>query len=880
MYKTARQLLANTAIALLVAACGGGGGSGGGSDEGSVPVAPPEPPAPAPVPPPEQLFSISGTITAAPSQAVDWDNNDPTSSGRSNDTPDQAQPVPNPITLGGYVNQPETGAEGRSYLSGDLDDYFAVELLAGQSITMLVADFQQADADLYLYDTRGNILDFSIESGQVETLVIPRDGSYIVNAYAYDGATNYILAIGNQNVQASYSRQHFDIVPWQTVVKYRADADRLAIPASTGMTGRLGLAQRGGGPGRSRLMGLQRGAVAKLRGLARSGFGTAKGEQISDPQLLARWETLSAVKALRQDPLIEYAEPNYRVRALAVPDDEGYPFQWHYPLIDLPSAWDSTTGAPSVIVAVVDTGILSRHPDLRGQWVAGYDFVRDSGDAADGDGIDPDPEDPGAGQDPASNSFHGTHVSGTVAAAGDNRTGVAGVAYGARVMPLRALGADGGTSYDVDQAIRFAAGLANDSSTLPAQRADIINLSLGGAPFSQASQELLRQVRSAGVMVVAAAGNEGSSLPSYPASYDGVISVAAVDAQRRRTSYSNTGPAIDLAAPGGDNGVDLNGDGYPDGVLSTDGLGSGEYGYTFLSGTSMAAPHVAGVLALMKSVNPELSPQDVDGLLVRGELTDDLGTPGRDDAYGYGLINAQRAVRAALAAGGNPVADNPLLSASAATLNFSASTTDLELELRNSGSGELELLAIETSAPWLTVSPAGATGDGLGLYRVSVERGGLADGVYGADIIARSTVNSLAVRVIMSVGGDSASADVGVIYILLLDQDSGETLREFAAVARDGEYRFSFGDLPGGRYALVAGSDADNDLFICDAGEACGAWLTLDQPLEIDLGSDRSDINFPVDYLIAIPNLAASAQATGDSLARPPQARPTAASKQ
>ncbi len=109
------------------------------------------------------MFSISGTLTASPSQAVDWDNNDPASGGRSNDTPDQAQPVPNPITLGGYVNQPETGAEGRSYSSGDVDDYFRVELLAGQSITMLVADYQQADADLYLYDTRGNILDFSIE---------------------------------------------------------------------------------------------------------------------------------------------------------------------------------------------------------------------------------------------------------------------------------------------------------------------------------------------------------------------------------------------------------------------------------------------------------------------------------------------------------------------------------------------------------------------------------------------------------------------------------------------------------------------------------------------------------------------------------------------
>lgn len=857
MHTFARTLLTTAAITLLATACGGGGG---GTSENSAPVVPPEQPVPPP-PPPARLFSISGSVSASPSQAADWDNNDPANSGRSNDTLAEAQPLANPITLGGYVNQPESGSEGRSFASGDVDDYFRVELLAGQSITMLIADFQQADADLYLYDARGNLVDFSVESGQVESLVIPRDGSYIVNAYAYAGATNYILAIGNRNVRSNQGSAHVDIVPWQTVVKYRDHAERLGMPESAGMTGRLGLTQRGGGPGRTRLMGLRRGAVANLRSLARSGFGTAREEQFSDPKLRARWETLMAVKALRQDPLVEYAEPNYRVRTMAIPDDEGYSFQWHYPLIELPSAWDSTTGAPSVIVAVVDTGILSRHPDLRGQWVEGYDFIRDSDNAADGDGIDPDPEDPGAGRDPASDNFHGSHVSGTVAAAGDNGIGVAGVAYNARIMPLRALGADGGTSYDVDQAIRFAAGLANDSGTLPAQRADIINLSLGGAPFSQASQELLRQVRSAGVIVIAAAGNEGSALPSYPASYEGVIAVAAVDAQRRRTGYSNTGPTIDIAAPGGDNSVDLNGDGYPDGVLSTDGLGNGEYGYTFASGTSMAAPHVAGVLALMKSVNPELTPQEVDDLLVRGELSDDLGTPGRDDAYGYGLINAQRAIRASLAAGGNPVADDPLLSASAETLNFAGNSGVLELELRNSGEGQLELLAVETSEPWLTIEPISVTSDGLGLYRVSVERGGLADGVYGADIIARSSVNSLAVRVIMSVGGHTTSADVGLIYILLLDQETGEPLQQFGASARDGKYRFTFSDLPGGRYSLAAGTDADNDLFICDAGEACGAWLTLDQPLEINLDSDRNDINFPVDYLIAIPDLVTPAQA-------------------
>lgn len=853
MHKHQRTLLAATVTALLTTACGGGGGGNSGS---IAPVPPPEsPPAPTPL-----TFSLSGTITASPSQAVDWDTNDPASAPRSNDTVATAQPIPNPISLGGYVNESETGAEGASYTSGDSDDYFRVELLAGQNVTMLVADFQQADADLYLWDEQGtNILDYSIENGEVETIVIPRDGTYVVNAFAYSGATNYILAIGNRNGVSSQSAHHFDMLPWQTVIKYHEGAEQSAHPGSRGMAHRLGLEQRAGGRGRSRLMALRRGAAAGLRDLARKTYEPGKGDAIRDQQLRARWETLLAIKALRSDPQIEYAEPNYRVHTLAEPNDEGYPFQWHYPLIDLPAAWDSTTGSANVTVAVVDTGILARHPDLQGQLVAGYDFIRDPGSALDGDGLDPNPEDPGDGQDVASSSFHGTHVSGTVAAAGDNRIGVTGVAYGARVMPLRALGAGGGgTTYDVDQAVRFAAGLANDSGTVPSRPADVINLSLGGAPFSQASQTLYRQVREAGIIMVAAAGNESSSLPSYPASYEGVISVSAVDAQRQATSYSNTGQFVDVAAPGGNNGVDLNGDGYPDGVLSTGGLDNGEFGYAFSSGTSMAAPHVAGVLALMKSANPALTPRDIEALLVRGALTDDLGPVGRDNSYGYGLINAQRAVRAALEAGGSSPADNPLLSASASTLNFASTSDALELELRNGGQGELELLELATPAPWLELTPLNVGTDGLGLYRVQVDRSGLETGVYASDITARSSVNDLIIRVIMSVGGDDASANVGVIYVLLIEEGSEEPIDQSSAVVAEGQYKFSFNNLPIGRYRVVAGSDADNDLFICDAGEACGAWLTVDQPLDINLESNREDINFPVDYVISIPTIAGS----------------------
>lgn len=811
-------------------------------------------------------FSISGTVKASSSQAADGDTNDPARPAFPNDTAATAQVIPNPITLGGYVNEPGTGAPGRSQLSGDTEDFFRVDLLAGQTVTMLVADFREADADLYLYDSTGTtILDASTAVGEIESLTIAEDGSYLVNASIFFGATNYLLAIG---AGSEVSTDSADIVPWEVVLKYREAEESSKPPAdrTAAIVRRMAMEQRAGGRGRARLMSLRSSGLNAQERHGRLGAATGKGALMKDPGLRSRWETLLAVKSLRRDPAVEYAEPNYRLRASLVPDDESFPLQWHYPLIDLPAAWDTTSGSSDVVVAVVDTGILAGHPDLAGQLVPGYDFVRDPASAGDGDGIDPDPEDPGNPLEPTASTYHGTHVGGTVAAAGNNGRGVAGVAWSSRIMPLRALGGGGsGTSYDVNQAIRYAAGLANDSGTVPDKPATIINLSLGGGGFSQADQSLLQQVRAAGVLVVAAAGNEASTLPAYPASYEGVISVSAVDLQQRITRYSNTGAFVDVAAPGGDNGVDLNGDGYADGVLSTGGSGTGagsSFAYTFISGTSMATPHVSGVLALMKSVNPALAPDDIDALLAQGALTDDLGATGRDDQYGHGLINAQRAVFAAIEAAGGSPADDPRLVASASTLSFAIASSGLDLELSNGGRGELTLLSLETSAPWLQVTPQDVDAAGLGLYRVLVNRDGLAAGVYSATISARSSVNDLVVRALLSVGNEADTADVGLVYILLYDVTLDEPVGQVIASPESGDYRFRFDGVPAGQYQLIAGSDADNDLFICDAGEACGAWLTIDQPILVELDRDLSDLDFPIEYLISIPSVSESAAGT------------------
>lgn len=855
MRKIHRGLLACLATSLLLTACGGGGGGGGNAQDNSTePTSPPDPT-------PAETFTLSGTVSTSASQSVDSDTNDGDPDFTiSNSEPALAQAIPNPVTLGGYVNQPNTGAPGRSQQSGDIDDFFRVDLLAGQRITMLVADFQQADADLYLYSAEGIQVGNSLNIGEVESLLVPEDGTYFVRVHAFEGATNYILAIGDSNTATQVASQEYTIVPWQAVVTYKEDARQPDTDVqSEEITRRLGMEQRAGGHGRGRLMALNRrqnNAMQMNSSLAGAGqnFGA-----ITDPDLRARWETMMAIKTLRKDPRVRHVEPNYQVHALTTPNDEAYPLQWHYPLIGLPDAWETTTGNPDVIVAVVDTGILLGHPDLAGQLVSGYDFVSDPDNAQDGDGIDPNPQDPGSSFSGDRESFHGTHVSGTVAARGNNRLGVAGSAYTSRVMPVRALGVGGGgTSYDVDQAVRYAAGLPNDSGTVPQKRADVINLSLGGAPFSQATQDLYGEVRAAGVIVVAAAGNQASLAPVYPASYSGVISVSAVDAQRRLAPYSNTGLGVDVAAPGGNNSVDLNGDGYPDGVLSTDGnLSEGRlnYTYSFTSGTSMAAPHVAGVLALMKSVNPSLTPDDIDALLATGALSDDLGAPGRDNLFGHGIINAQRSVLAALEASGNSPADNPRLTASASSLNFGSNSATLVLVLRNGGKGDLELLDLSASEPWLHVDAINVDAAGLGEYDVTVDRANLPPGVYAADITAQSSINNLVIRVLVSVGGADTGTGVGIVYILLYDPLLDEVIDQSTPINNGTDYPFRFAGVPAGNYEIRAGTDTDNDLFICDGGEACGAWLTIDQPIGIDVKGNLDNLNFPVEYQVSLPTI-------------------------
>jgi serine protease len=550
---------------------------------------------------------------------------------------------------------------------------------------------------------------------------------------------------------------------------------------------------------------------------------------------------------------------------MLAPDDPRYPTQWHYPLIGLPQAWELSTGSSSIIVAVVDTGVFLAHSELQAKLIAGYDFIQDPARALDGDGIDPNPDDPGNGAVLELSSFHGTHVAGTVGAETNNELGVAGVSWGAQIMPMRVIGQGGGTSFDVLEGVRYAAGFENTSGTLPPRRADIINLSLGGSPFSQFEQDVYTQVRDAGVIVISAAGNDAVSEPSYPASYEGVVSVSAVGPDKQRAPYSNFGMFVDVAAPGGNLELDLNADGLPDGVLSTSvGFDAGERtsAVRFMEGTSMASPHMAGVAALMKSVYADLTPTDLETLLASGSITEDLGEEGRDDVYGYGLIDSVKALQEAvrLADGG----DLPsLLTTSPSLLVFESGISELMLEVAQVGADPLTVQDISAADEWIVeVTELDVDQAGLGTYRVVVDRTELADGAYLSTLtLLASNGESSAVTVFMRVGEPSGPGDAGLVFVELLDASRPDEILEIVdAGAAAGVYEYSFAELDAGIYYVVAGTDNDNDGDLCDEGEACGAYATLSLPDAIRLGTDDIAAR---DFLIGYRPDILAAQAAG-----------------
>lgn len=421
------------------------------------------------------------------------------------------------------------------------------------------------------------------------------------------------------------------------------------------------LSEYSGGRARFGVSNSQMAAIEGAAGVELAMVRAMSGDArvFSLPNQMSQDEAASIAERIQSLPGVEYAVADrimYPTAAegvvpMPIPNDPRFPEQWHYyegtAGIRLIGAWNQTIGDPSVHVAVIDTGIRGGHEDLAGQWSGGYDFIASLSNSRDGDGRDPDPTDPGDYAGPFSSSWHGSHVAGTIGAATNNGIGVAGIAYGATLQPVRVLGPQGGFTSDILDAIRWSAGLAVPGVPNNPNPAQVQNLSLGGPGACDiAWQRAVNDAILAGSVVVVAAGNSDAPASEFtPSSCDRLITVGSVDRTGDKAWYSNYGSDVEISAPGGDTGV---GDGSS-GVLSTVDTGTtvptGD-GYAYFQGTSMASPHVAGIVALMLSVNPNLT----HGQIIRALQLSAKPFPGGSDCAtiadycGAGIVDAAKAV--------------------------------------------------------------------------------------------------------------------------------------------------------------------------------------------------------------------------------------------
>ncbi|MFP5502500.1 MAG: S8 family serine peptidase [Candidatus Sericytochromatia bacterium] len=337
------------------------------------------------------------------------------------------------------------------------------------------------------------------------------------------------------------------------------------------------------------------------------------GKTLTRQLLLARTHVMTVdasereatLARLRQDPAVEYAEPDIRMYAFGSPSDPSYNQQWALPKMQIPQAWDTSEGGP--VVAVVDTGVDYNHPDLQGQIVKGRDFANND-------------------NDPMDDLGHGTHVAGSIAAATNNGTGIAGVAPKSKVLAVKVLGAQGGgDASDIAEGIVYAAD----------QGAKIINLSLGAPQDSYTVKQAVEHAQSKGALVVSAAGNDGKTTKNYPAAYPGVIAVGSTAEDDSRSHFSQYGSWLTVAAPGSQ-------------IYST--MPNGEY--KSMDGTSMASPHVAAVAALVLAKQPDWTAEQVrEAVINSGDPVDGFQADIR-------RVDASKALAAA--GGTAPVVSEPV----------------------------------------------------------------------------------------------------------------------------------------------------------------------------------------------------------------------------
>ena len=799
----------------------------------------------------KDTWSISGTVYSNPYTLIDGDVPDIVYyPPELNNDIDSAQTILNPTDVIGHIgdntaevlNLDDEGnciedPDNPGYcdlievFNEDQEDWFkfsgAPNLLLTLSIEGLIYEdsgsfycctTENLDADLLIYNENGLLTDFTYTSNSTSTfkqIVLPDSGNYYAVVKSIQGHTKYVLTLGSnvsgvstlRNPQDQYAENRFiSYIPFGKDFDLESYSKPIFDESITGLGAKISESQK-----------------LLPKGLRVLEFDIEdEFRKIFGDYYLEDSDNFSQIQYLKHWKLLQYFRETYPALNLELDfkekahftSDPYWPYQWGLSQIGLDSVLTAIgDDVKDVAVAVLDSG----SPEVTSSaWTTaafidgGFDFVPML-NGGDGDGYDADPTDSESETD-----SHGTHVATTISALND---GLNINGFGIQTLPIRVLGRDGtGYRSDIVQGMLYAAGLPNASNTFytGSVPVKVINMSLGstGGSCGSTYQNAINDVYATGITIVSSSGNEAQEAPGfygYPASCNNVISVGATDFVRNRAYYSTYNDQVDIAAPGGDVTADLNADGYSDGILAF----STNEDLNFFQGTSMASPHAAGAIAVLYALVPTLQPFQVEGLLVDGFLTDDVGEEGKDDEFGYGALNLQKAVNRIISDEG---LDFTYATVDTQTYNMGVEVSDFIFNIIKVGDGELSVNSIDSNiSSAINITAEDIDSEGFGSYKVTLDRSSLPDGLYQTNIIATfSNENSSAVSVSFQVGADRERISIENVYAELRD-DLGESIVWGRLSLPDGGASFTANDIPPGNYYWLFSTIIDD--FIMDPAE-------------------------------------------------------------